>query len=318
MGLRISIGAIIVVLLGGTGYFAQQSQTTKNLLQQRESELSAEKESSAKLKKDILRFETIDKKMKGLESRLAKEVASAKTRMKELGKLVEEKNATILQDKAKLLALATALKENQTTLENERKARAEEMKRLEAQAKETSRLITEKNTAIKLEKSKIRNLKVSLDILNGSLENERKARAAAENSNKQNTELAVGRAEEIKRLETQAKEASRLIAEKSADIEREQEKNQKLEITLKRIQASLKSDKKTQAIVDRLSKQTLEFAAERAREIKRLESVRGILEAQVQRMDRTYRIRAEKSEKKRGHRSTQNGIDKSKGESAQW
>ena len=339
MGLRISIGAIIAVLLGGTVYFAQQSQSTKDLLQKREIELSKEKESSAKLKSDIQRFKGIEQKVKGLESRFANVSASAKTRLEELSKLVEEKNATILQDKAKLLALATALEENLTTLDNERKARAEEKKDLEAQAKAANRLIAEKNTGIKQEKAKVRSLKVTLDIINsslenerkaraeetkgfesqvqklnqliaeksagikqekakirglkvtldilsGSLDNERKARAEAEKANKANFELAANRAEEIKRFESQAQKTSQLIAEKNTAIEQEKAKARKFEIALKQIQANLKSDRKTQSLVDKLSKQSLDLAAAQVKEIKRLESVRGTLETQLQRMDR--------------------------------
>jgi len=357
LGLRISIGAIIAVLLGGGGYFAQQSQSTKSLLQQREAELLKEKESSAKLKSDILRFKNLDQKMKGLESQLADVSTSAKTRMEELSKLVAEKNAAILQEKAKLLSLATALEENQATLDNERKARAEatsrliadknaatkqgkakirnleatldilngslenerkaraeaekantqnselaanraeQIKRLETQAKEASRLIAKKSAGIKQEKAKIRNLAATLDILNGSLENERKARAEAEKANTQNSELAANRAEEIKRLETQAKETSRLIEEKNAGLEQEKTKARKFEIALKQLQANLKSDRKTQALVDKLSRQSLEFAAVRAKEIKRLERVRGILEAQVLRMDKL--IASEQKEAKK-------------------
>ena len=276
MGPRIAIGAIIAVLLGGTGYFAQQSQSTNELLQQRESELEQEKENSAKLKQNILAFKDIEKKMKGLESQLASASASANTRLEELDKLVADKNAAIEQDKAKIQSLESALKANQTAIENERKARTEE----------TSRLAAENYASIKQEKSKIRNLKATLDIINGTLDNERKFRAEAEKSNQKNVELAANRAEEIKRLEAQAKETSLLIAEKNAAIEQEKTNARKFEIALKRIQANLKSDRKTQALVDKLSKQSLEFATERAREIKRLESVRGILEAQVQRMDR--------------------------------
>ena len=339
MGLRISIGAIIAVLLGGTGYFAQQSQSTKELLQEREVELSKEKESSAKLKSDILRFKNIEQQMQGLQSQLNKEGTSAKTRMEELSKLVAEKNAAIEQEKAKIQNLETSLQENQTTLDNERKARteaekanqqntelagkrAEEIKRLDTQAEQMSRLIAEKNAGIKQEKAKSRNLKVTLDILTGTLDNERKARAEAEKANKANIELAgnrgeekkrieaslkenqttlanerKARAEEIKRLESQAQKMNQLIAEKNAGIEQEKAKARKFEIALERLQANLKSDRKTQALVDKLSKQSLEFAADRAREIKRLERVRGILEAQVQRMDRL--IASEQKEAKK-------------------
>ena len=328
MGLRISIGAIIAVLLGGTGYFAQQSQTTKDLLQQREVELKTEKESSAKLKSEIQGLKDIDQKMKSLESQLAKEVASAKTQMEELDKRVTEKSAAIEQDQAKIQSLEAALQENQTALDNERKARAEteksnqqnlelaakragDIERLETQAEQMRKRIAEKNTGIKREKAEIRNLKAVADIIEASLNYQSRLRAKAEKANQQNLALAANRAEDIKRLEAalkekqttlaserqsrsedikrleaQAKEASQLIAEKNTAIEQEKEKARKFEIALKRIQANLKSDRKTQALVDKLSKQSLEFAAERAKEIKRLESVRGILEAQVQRMDR--------------------------------
>ena len=63
--------------------------------------------------------------MKSLESRLAKEVASAKTQMEELDRRVTEKNAAIEQGQAKIQSLENALQENQTALDNERKTRAE-------------------------------------------------------------------------------------------------------------------------------------------------------------------------------------------------
>ena len=264
MGLRISIGAIIAVLLGGTGYFAQQSQSTKDLLQQREAELTQEKESSAKLKSDIQRFKDIEQKVKGLESRFANVSASAKTRMDELSKLVAEKNTVIEQDKAKLFSLATALQESQTTLDNERKARAEEMKRLEAQAEEKSRLIAEKNAGIKQRKAQIRSLKVTLDIINSSLENERKARANAEKANQENIQLAGNRAEEIKRLDTQAKEMTKLIAEKSAGIKQEKAKNRNLKATLDIINDSLENERKARAEAENSNQQNLALAANRA------------------------------------------------------
>ena len=453
MGIRIAIGAIIAVLLGGTGYFAQQSHSTKNQLQKREIQLSAEKDNTAKLN---LRFKTIEQQMKGLQSRLDKEGTSAKTEIQEMSRQIAEKSASLDQEKAKVQNLEITLKQIQTTLDDERKARAEaektnqqntelagnraeeikrldtqakqmsqlitekntdikqekaeirnlktthdiinsslnnerrmraeaekankeslelaakraeEIKRLESQAKEISWLITEKDTGIKQEKAKIRNFKTTLDIINGSLDNERKARTEAEKTNQQNIELAAKRAkmikrleatlkenqttladerkarteaekanqqnielaakrakmikrleatlkenqttladerkarteaektnkeslelaakraEEIKRLEAQTKEMNQFIAEKNAGLDQEKAKTRKLEIALSRIQASLKSDRKTQALVDKLSKQNLEFAADRAKEIKRLEKVRGILETQVARMD---------------------------------
>ncbi len=224
--------------------------------------------------------------MKGLESRFSNVSASAKTRMEELSKLVAEKNAAIEQGKAKIQSLEATLKENQATLDNERKARAEEVKRLEAQANETNRLITEKNVGIKQEKAKIRNLAATLDILNGSLENERKARAEVEKANTQNSELAAKRDEEIKRLETQANETSRLIAEKNVAIDQEKAKARKFEIALNQIQANLKSDRKTQSMVEKLTKQSLELAAVQVKEIKRLKIVQGSLETQLQRVDK--------------------------------
>ena len=282
MGLRISIGAIIAILLGGAGYFAQQSQTTKDLLQQREAELKTEKESSAKLKSEIQGLKDIDQKMKSLESRLAKEVASAKTQMEDLDKRVTEKSAAIEQGQAKIQSLETSLQENRTALDNERKAREE----AEKANQQNIELAAKKDEGIKQQKAEIRNLKAVADIIEASLNYQSRLRAKAEKANKANIELAASRAEEIKRLEAQAKETSRLIAEKDTAVGQEKEKARKFEIALKRIQANLKSDRKTQALVDKLGKQSLEFAAERAKEIKRLESVRGILEAQVLRMDR--------------------------------
>ncbi len=287
MGLRISIGAIIAVLLGGTGYFAQQSQSTKELLQQREAELSKEKENSAKLKSDIQGFKDIDQKMKSLESRLAKEVASAKTQMEELDRRVTEKNAAIEQGQAKIQSLENALQENQTALDNERKTRAEvekanqqnrqlagdraeEIKRLVTQAEKMSRLIAEKNTGIKQEKAKIRNLKATLDIIHGSLENERKTRAEVEKANQQNRQLAGNRAEEVKRLVTQAEKMSRLIAEKNTGIKQEKAKIRNLKATLDIIHGSLENERKTRAEVEKANQQNRQLAGNRAEEIKRL------------------------------------------------
>ena len=111
MGIRISIGAIIAVLLGGTGYLAQQSHTTKNQLQKREVELSAEKDNTAKLN---LRFKTIEQQMKGLQSRLDKEGTSAKTEIQEMSRLIAEKSASLDQEKAKIQGLEMTLKQIQT------------------------------------------------------------------------------------------------------------------------------------------------------------------------------------------------------------
>ena len=188
MGIRISIGAIIAVLLGGTGYLAQQSHTTKNQLQKREVELSAEKDNSAKLN---LRFKTIEQQMKGLQSRLDKEGTSAKTEIQEMSRLIAEKSASLDQEKSKVQNLEITLKQIQTARDDERKMRAdseeankqniglaanraEEIQRLETQAQKMSQLVAEKSAGIKQEKTEIRNLKSTLDIINSSLNNERK------------------------------------------------------------------------------------------------------------------------------------------------
>ena len=163
--------------------------------------------------------------------------------------------------------------------------RAKEIKRLEAQTKEMNQFIAEKNAGLEQEKAKTRKLEIALSRIQASLKSDRKTQALVDKLSKQNLEFAADRAKEIKRLEAQTKEMNQFIAEKNAGLEQEKAKTRKLEIALSRIQASLKSDRKTQALVDKLSKQNLEFAADRAEEIKRLEKVRGILETQVARMD---------------------------------
>ena len=319
MGIRISIGAIIAVLLGGTGYLAQQSHTTKNLLQKREVELSAEKDNSAKLN---IRFKTIEQQMKGLQSRLDKEGTSAKTEIQEMSRLIAEKSAGLEQEKSKVQNLEITLKQIQTARDDERKMRAdsekankqniglaanraEEIQRLETQAQKMSQLVAEKSAGIKQEKTEIRNLKSTLDIINSSLDNERKTRAEAEKANIQNTKLAANRAEETKRLEkvrallqAQVVKMRKLIAEKTADIEQEKAKTQNLESALQQIQVALETERKTRVEIEKSHKRNLELARNRAEEMKRLEKAREILEAQVRKMDQLIATEKEKVEKR--------------------
>ena len=132
-----------------------------------------------------------------------------------------------------------------------------------------SRLIAEKNTGIKQEKAKIRNLKATLDIIHGSLENERKTRAEVEKANQQNRQLAGNRAEEVKRLVTQAEKMSRLIAEKNTGIKQEKAKIRNLKATLDIIHGSLENERKTRAEVEKANQQNRQLAGNRAEEIKR-------------------------------------------------
>ena len=284
MGIRIAIGAIIAVLLGGTGYFAQQSHSTKNQLQKREIELSAEKDNTAKLN---LRFKTIEQQMNGLQSRLDKEGTSAKTEIQEMSRQIAEKSASLDQEKAKVQNLEITLKQIQTTLDDERKARAEaektnqqntelagnraeEIKRLDTQAKQLSQLITEKNTDIKQEKAKVQNLEITLKQIQTTLDDERKARAEAEKTNQQNTELAGNRAEEIKRLDTQAKQLSQLITEKNTDIKQEKAEIRNLKTTHDIINSSLDNERKVRAEAEKANKQNIEIASNRAEEMSKL------------------------------------------------
>ncbi len=319
MGIRISIGAIIAVLLGGTGYLAQQSHSTKNLLQKREVELSAEKDNSAKLN---IRFKTIEQQMKGLQSRLDKEGTSAKTEIQEMSRLIVEKSASLEQEKSKVQNLEITLKQIQTARDDERKMRAEaekankqntglaanraeEIQRLETQAQKMSQLVAEKSAGIKQEKTEIRNLKSTLDIINSSLNNERRMRAEAEKANIQNTKLAANRAEETKRLEkvrallqAQVVKMRKLIAEKTADIEQEKAKTQNLESALQEIQVALETERKTRVEIEKSHKRNLELARNRAEEMKRLEKAREIIEAQVRKMDQLIATEKEKVEKR--------------------
>ena len=286
MGIRIAIGAIIAVLLGGTGYFAQQSHSTKNQLQKREIELSAEKDNTAKLN---LRFKTIEQQMKGLQSRLDKEGTSTKTEIQEMSRQIAEKSASLDQEKAKVQNLDITLKQIQTTLDDERKARAEaektnqqntelagnraeEIKRLETQAQKMSRQIAEKSASLDQEKAKVQNLEITLKQIQTTLDDERKARAETEKTYQQNTELAGNRAEEIKRLDTQAKQMSKLITEKNTDIKQERAEIRNLKTTHDITNSSLNNERRMRAEAEKANKESLELAAKRAEEIKRLEA----------------------------------------------
>ena len=286
MGIRIAIGAIIAVLLGGTGYFAQQSHSTKNHLQKREIELSAEKDNTAKLN---LRFKTIEQQMKGLQSRLDKEGTSAKTEIQEMSRQIAEKSASLDQEKAKVQNLEITLKQIQTTLDDERKARAEtektnqqntelagnraeEIKSLNTQAKQMSRQIAEKSASLDQEKAKVQNLEITLKQIQTTLDDERKARAETEKTYQQNTELAGNRAEEIKRLDTQAKQMSKLITEKNTDIKQERAEIRNLKTTHDITNSSLNNERRMRAEAEKANKESLELAAKRAEEIKRLEA----------------------------------------------
>ena len=165
-------------------------------------------------------------------------------------------------------------------------------------AEEMSRLITVKNTDIKQKKAEIRNLKSTHDIINSSLNNERRMRAEAEKANKQNIELAGRRAEEIRRLETQVGKMRKLIAEKTADIEQEKAKTQNLESALQQIQVALETERKTRVEIEKSHKRNLELARNRAEEMKRLEKAREIIEAQVRKMDQLIATEKEKVEKR--------------------
>ena len=303
MGIRIAIGAIIAVLLGGTGYFAQQTQSTKNLLQQRELALSREKDSSAKLN---LRFKTIEQQMQGLQSRLEKEGTSAKTEIQEMSRLIAEKSASVEQEKAKTRSLELALQQVRTNVENGRKTpleaeksntqsiefekkRAEEMARLEetrrifeAQIQKMSQLITEKTADSKEAKTQ-----------SPRPAEERKPGAKAEDSNAQNAEFAKKRTEEIARLEetrkileAQVQEMGRLIAGKNTDTEQEKTKAKNIEFALKQTQTALAEERKTRAKAEDSNAQNTELAKKRAEEIARLAKARETLDTRVEEMGR--------------------------------
>ena len=205
-----------------------------------------------------------------------------------MSRLIAEKSADIEKGAVKNQNIERTLKQIEATLENERKARAEEIKGLEAQAKKMSKLVAEKSADIEQEKAKAQKLERTLRQIQTTLENERKMRVEMEKSNRQNVQLASTRARETKRLEkvrellqTQVRRMRQLIAMKSADIEQEKSKTQKLELELKQIQAALDAERKMRAKAERASQQNIKLASERAAEIKRLEKARERLEAQV-------------------------------------
>ncbi len=222
----------------------------------------------------------------------------ASKRAEEMSRLINEKSAGIKQEKAEIRNLKSTLDILNNSLGNERKARAEAEKAnkqnieiASKRAEEMSRLINEKSAGIKQEKTEIRNLKSTLDILNSSLNNERKMRADVEKSNKQNLELAASLAEETKRLEkirallqAQVVKMRQLIAMKSTDIEQEKAKTQNLESALKRIHTTLETERKMRTEAEKASKQNIKLAGRRAEEIRRLEKARERLETQVGKM----------------------------------
>ena len=229
----------------------------------------------------------------------------ASKRAEEMSRLINEKSADIKQEKTEIRNLKSTLDIINSSLNNERKARAEAEKAnkqnieiASKRAEEMSRLITVKNTDIKQKKSEIRNLKTTHDIINSSLNNERRMRAEAEKASKQNIKLAGRRAEEIRRLETQVGKMRKLIAEKTADIEQEKAKTQNLESALQQIQVALETERKTRVEIEKSHKRNLELARNRAEEMKRLEKAREIIEAQVRKMDQLIATEKEKVEKR--------------------
>ena len=229
-----------------------------------------------------------------------------------MSRLINEKSADIKQEKFEIRNLKSTLDIINSSLNNERKARAEAEKAnkqnieiASKRAEEMSRLINEKSADIKQEKTEIRNLKTTHDIINSSLNNERRMRAEAEKASKQNIKLAGRRAEEIRRLEkarerleTQVGKMRKLIAEKTADIEQEKAKTQNLESALQQIQAALETERNTRVEIEKSQKRNLELARNRAEEMRRLEKAREILEAQVRKMDQLIATEKEKVKKR--------------------
>ena len=227
MGIRISIGAIIAVLLGGTGYFAQQLNSTKDLLQKRELELSKEKEASTKLKREVVRLEAMERRPMSPPPQPATAKDAAGSRVQEMSQLIAE-------EKAKNKSLEAALEQSRTELADARKKlgeasarnpklaseRAEETQRLEkdkallnAQVQEMSQLIAEKTSAADL----IRN---RLDQTNSSL-----AEAVRKHT------LAIARS---KTLEEKARAETERAAKLQGDLMKMNAELKERSITLRR------------------------------------------------------------------------------------
>ena len=245
--------------------------------------------------------EKANKQNIGLAANRAEEIQRLETQAEKMSHLVAEKSAGIKQEKAEIRNLKSTLDILNSSLNNERRMRAEAEKAnkqnieiASKRAEEMSRLINEKSADIKQEKTEIRNLKSTLDILNNSLNNERKMRAEAEKGNKQNIEIASKRAEEM----------SRLINEKSADIKQEKTEIRNLKSTLDILNSSLDNERKMRADVEKSNKQNLELAASLAEETKRLEKIRALLQAQVVKMRQLIAMKSTDIEQEKG--KTQN------------
>ncbi len=141
MGLRVSTGAIIAVLLGGTAYLAQQYHVMKSLLQKREIALSRERGNSEKLKQDILRLESIER-------------GTAQSQAQKMGRRIAKKTTESERGKTANQNLAQTLQSSQKEIVRLKKARA----RLQAQVRELSQRIAEKTTKSERGKTTNQNL----------------------------------------------------------------------------------------------------------------------------------------------------------------
>ena len=241
-----------------------QAQKMSQLVAEKSAGIKQEKAEIRNLKStlDILNSSLGNERKARAEAEKANKqnIEIASKRAEEMSRLINEKSADIKQEKTEIRNLRTTLDIINSSLDNERRMRAEAEKaniqntKLAAnRAEEMIRLINEKSADIKQEKTEIRNLKTTHDIINSSLNNERRMRAEAEKANIQNTKLAANRAEETKRLEkgrallqAQVVKMRQLIAEKTADIEQQKAKTQNLESALQQIQAALETERKTE------------------------------------------------------------------------
>lgn len=231
LGIRISIGAIIAVLLGGTGYFAQQLNSTKDLLQKREIELSKEKEASTKLKREVVRLEAMERRPTSPKPEAAK--GAAGSQVQEMSRLPAEEKAKNKNPEADPEQTRTELadarkKPEEASARNPKLAsdRADEIRRLEkdkallnAQVQEMSRLIAEKTSAADL----IRN---RLDQTSSSL-----AEAVREHT------LAIARS---KTLEEKARAETERAAKLQEDLTKMNAKLKERSITLQRAENLLR------------------------------------------------------------------------------
>ncbi len=207
MGIRLVIGVFIAILLGAGAYFAQQSYSTKNLLEEARSALSGEEDRSRNMEQQI----------QDLRTRLAEATAS-------IGKQAEEIRAT-LEAERKARAQAEAAGKRNLDLANER---AEQIARLEkageslrAQMKAMNLPAAEKSAPPAPQSAQNQGLEDILARARAALAAERKARAQAETEGKRNLARVDDHAREIARLEeskeileAQVEEMSHLVAEK--------------------------------------------------------------------------------------------------------